>query len=204
MRFLPSDGKPSEVLNGSSASASSCSRSLLTPCRESPSAFGGASDRRPELAGQNYRIDDELVHASQPGGPRVIVTLRAGRELPPSSRNAPRGAAASSTSSAAGVMDLPSSVLRKLAGAPGHLPACTTTARFKTHNYRTSVTVGARTVQDMLGLTGAGVGIAVIDSGITTWHDDLIELRAAKLLSVRQPARRQVRRTSSTAASQPY
>jgi serine protease AprX len=41
------------------------------------------------------------------------------------------------------------------------------------HNYRTSITVGARVVQDFMGLTGAGVGIAVIDSGITAWHDDL-------------------------------
>jgi len=41
------------------------------------------------------------------------------------------------------------------------------------HNYRTSVTVGARVVQDMLGFTGQGVGVAIIDSGIATWHDDL-------------------------------
>src|SRR4029077_9638912 len=41
------------------------------------------------------------------------------------------------------------------------------------HNYRTSITVGARVVQDFMGLTGAGVGIAIIDSGVTAWHDDL-------------------------------
>ena len=35
------------------------------------------------------------------------------------------------------------------------------------------MTVGARTVQETLGYTGAGIGVAVIDSGITTWHDDL-------------------------------
>jgi serine protease AprX len=40
-------------------------------------------------------------------------------------------------------------------------------------NYRTAVTVGARVVNEMLGLTGKGVGVAVIDSGITTFHDDL-------------------------------
>src|SRR5260370_1074110 len=43
----------------------------------------------------------------------------------------------------------------------------------KTHNYRTAVTVGARVVQEILGYTGAGIGVAVIDSGISTWHDDL-------------------------------
>src|SRR5581483_854031 len=35
------------------------------------------------------------------------------------------------------------------------------------------ITIGSRTVHDTLGYTGAGVGIAVIDSGIATWHDDL-------------------------------
>src|SRR5207302_1352885 len=36
-----------------------------------------------------------------------------------------------------------------------------------------SLTVGTRAVRQMLGLTGAGIGVAVIDSGIATWHDDL-------------------------------
>jgi serine protease AprX len=38
---------------------------------------------------------------------------------------------------------------------------------------RVAVTVGARLVQESLGYTGAGIGVAVIDSGVTTWHDDL-------------------------------
>ncbi len=40
-------------------------------------------------------------------------------------------------------------------------------------NGRTSVTVGARAVHYLMGYTGAGVGVAVIDSGVTSWHDDL-------------------------------
>ena len=28
-------------------------------------------------------------------------------------------------------------------------------------------------MQQLLGYDGAGVGVAVIDSGITSWHDDL-------------------------------
>src|SRR5262249_21563604 len=39
-------------------------------------------------------------------------------------------------------------------------------------NYRTGLTIGSRAVQRALGLTGAGVGVAVIDSGLATWHDD--------------------------------
>ena len=43
------------------------------------------------------------------------------------------------------------------------------------HGYvgRTAVTVGARAVPELLGFNGAGIGVAVIDSGITAWHDDL-------------------------------
>ena len=33
--------------------------------------------------------------------------------------------------------------------------------------------MGARAVQELMGYTGAGIGVAVIDSGITGWHDDL-------------------------------
>jgi serine protease AprX len=39
---------------------------------------------------------------------------------------------------------------------------------------RTAVMVGARAVQTALGYDGTGVGVAIIDSGITAWHDDLI------------------------------
>jgi len=38
---------------------------------------------------------------------------------------------------------------------------------------RTSATVGAKNVQAQYGYSGYGVGVAVIDSGITSWHDDL-------------------------------
>jgi serine protease AprX len=38
---------------------------------------------------------------------------------------------------------------------------------------RTAATIGAKNVHAQYGYTGAGVGVAVIDSGITPWHDDL-------------------------------
>jgi len=38
---------------------------------------------------------------------------------------------------------------------------------------RTTATVGAKNVHAQYGYSGAGVGVAVIDSGITPWHDDL-------------------------------
>ena len=70
------------------------------------------------------------------------------------------------------VLDLPNGILKQLVRLP---------EVFRVHynrptsgfNYRTSVTVGASTVRATMGLDGAGIGVAVIDSGITPWHDDL-------------------------------
>jgi serine protease AprX len=47
---------------------------------------------------------------------------------------------------------------------------------------RAAVTIGARAVQHQLGYSGAGVGVAVIDSGITAWHDDLTNSDASALV----------------------
>lgn len=41
------------------------------------------------------------------------------------------------------------------------------------HLNRAAVAVGARAVRQQYGYDGAGVGVAVIDSGITTQHDDM-------------------------------
>lgn len=38
---------------------------------------------------------------------------------------------------------------------------------------RTAATIGAKWVRESLGFDGAGVGVATIDSGVTSWHDDL-------------------------------
>ena len=40
---------------------------------------------------------------------------------------------------------------------------------------RTSATVGATALRQQSGYDGAGVGVAIIDSGITPWHDDLTD-----------------------------
>ena len=39
--------------------------------------------------------------------------------------------------------------------------------------FRTGAATGATVARDEFGLTGAGVGVVVIDSGVTSWHDDL-------------------------------
>jgi serine protease AprX len=38
---------------------------------------------------------------------------------------------------------------------------------------RTAATIGVAAVRQELGYDGSGVGVAVIDSGVTPWHDDL-------------------------------
>jgi serine protease AprX len=70
------------------------------------------------------------------------------------------------------VLELPNGQLKKLASHP---------AVQSIHHDRPVVgamtrvaqSSGARSVQYFLGYTGKGVGVAVIDSGVTAWHDDL-------------------------------
>ena len=70
------------------------------------------------------------------------------------------------------VLDVPNRIIRQLEANPTILRVHSNRS-VKSENYRTSFTVGSRALQRGLGLTGAGVGVAVIDSGIATWHDDL-------------------------------
>jgi serine protease AprX len=40
-------------------------------------------------------------------------------------------------------------------------------------NERTGATIGAASARQQYGYDGSGVGVAIIDSGVTSWHDDL-------------------------------
>ncbi len=70
------------------------------------------------------------------------------------------------------VVQLPKGQLKKLADYPGVDRIVYDRPTVGEMN-RVAVTVGARAVQQTYGYRGAGIGIAVIDSGVTTWHDDL-------------------------------
>ena len=59
---------------------------------------------------------------------------------------------------------------------------------------RTGATIGAAALRQELGYDGAGVGVAIIDSGITAWHDDL---GGAGGGAARRPLRRSRQRPSS-------
>lgn len=70
------------------------------------------------------------------------------------------------------VVEIPNALLRKLADSPA-VESIHWDRPTQGHMNRAAVAIGARSVQDDLGLDGAGVGVAIIDSGITSWHDDL-------------------------------
>ena len=70
------------------------------------------------------------------------------------------------------VVQLPKGQLKKLADYPG-VDRIVYDRPTAGEMNRVAVTVGARAVQQTYGYRGAGIGVAVIDSGITTWHDDL-------------------------------
>src|SRR2546430_2224373 len=129
----------------------------------------------PGAFAKNYKLDDLLTERTKHGNSRqttrVIVTLVPGATLPAEFR---RYALNSRLDLINGeVLDLPNGVLTQMAAHPSvfrlHYDR-----PIKTHNYRTAMTVGARNAYMNYGYTGAGVGVAVIDSGITSWHDDLI------------------------------
>jgi hypothetical protein len=122
---------------------------------------------------KTYKLDGEVTRRAA-GNPlhtsRVIVELVPGAVIPPQFKAFVRGDKIDILNGQ--VLELPNAVLAQLAAHPAVFRVHEDRDTF-THNYRTGVTVGATTVIQTMGLTGRGVGVAVIDSGITTYHDDL-------------------------------
>ena len=123
---------------------------------------------------RQYKLDDELAARSNrtSGKTRVIVTLQPGAVLPPEFAQFTHSRRIGILN--AHVVELPNRLLKLLAAHPSifriHYDRPTSGA-----DYRTSVTIGARQVQSLLGYSGAGIGVAVVDSGIA-FHDDLMQL----------------------------
>ena len=120
------------------------------------------------------RLDDELAFRSAHNdasskNTRAIVMLRRGAELP-----AEFGEYAIRPLEIIDgyVVNVPNAVLARLAAHPSILSIHFDRPATK-FDYRTSITVGSLAVNQSAGVTGAGIGVAVIDSGITAWHDDL-------------------------------
>jgi serine protease AprX len=142
------------------------------PSRKLPGAQSRQWDRR---ASDHPKLDRKLNDRADGGGSgtsRVIITLKPGQDAGNDilRLGGKRGRKLDIVSGE--VVELPNYVLRRLADNPAiqdiHWDRPTAGAM----NYA-AVTVGARAVQENLGFDGAGVGVAVIDSGVTSWHDDL-------------------------------
>ena len=122
----------------------------------------------------NYKVDGELSKRVARGSTThissVIVELVPGATVPPEFKRFMRAVSLDIIHSV--ILDLPDSLIARLAAHP-NVFRLHDNRPLQTHNYRTAVTVGARIVQQYMGYTGAGVGIAVIDTGVTSWHDDL-------------------------------
>jgi subtilisin family serine protease len=70
------------------------------------------------------------------------------------------------------VADVPDAALDALSRLPG-VDGISLDRRVEGTLERTGATIGATYVRETLGLDGTGVGVAIIDSGVANWHDDL-------------------------------
>jgi serine protease AprX len=70
------------------------------------------------------------------------------------------------------VVDLPNAALAVIAEDP-RVKRISLDRPIVAARDRTGITIGAAAIRDTLGFDGNGVGVAVIDSGVTSWHDDL-------------------------------
>ena len=130
---------------------------------------GGPSSRV-----KQYRLDTELTRRMNDTNPRaitrVILTLNPGATLPSNFKQYSRKLNLDLINSV--VLDLPNTMLKTVASHPDVFQLHYDRP-IRAHNFRTAVTVGAQVVRETLGYSGAGIGVAIIDSGISTWHDDL-------------------------------
>ena len=143
-------------------------------------AFVSGAFAAPNSQARRGKLDHELSTraATLPGGTsKVIVTLQPGATLPAELKLLATRSHRHLNVINAQVLTVPNSALKALAEHPAVAQVDLDRPIGKA-NYRTSLTTGARAVQRGWGLTGAGVGVAVIDSGITSWHDDLTNYTA--------------------------
>lgn len=86
------------------------------------------------------------------------------------------------------VVQLPQGQLKKLAEYPG-VDRIVYDRPTAGEMNRVAVTVGARAVASTYGYRGAGIGVAVIDSGVTSWHRDLTYTGSSSLVQTRNGQR---------------
>src|SRR5712691_3489600 len=131
---------------------------------------------RPNAEARDHRkLDKELTyradHHSALAKSKVIVTLKSGAQLPTEFKKY------ANSYKRLGIINgqalsLPNGLIKRLSQHPDVFDIRYDRPLAQA-NYTTALTTGGLAVNRALGLTGAGVGIAIIDSGIAPWHDDL-------------------------------
>ncbi|MEQ1908059.1 MAG: S8 family peptidase [Vicinamibacterales bacterium] len=118
------------------------------------------------------KLDPELSRRSviRRGTSRVVVRLSPGATLPAGLRTYVRGTRLQLID--AYVLNLPDSMLSDLDDVPEIASAHQDRDAWAA-DYLSTKATGADVAQDVYDLTGRGIGVAVLDSGITSWHDDL-------------------------------
>jgi serine protease AprX len=135
----------------------------------------GATASAAAKPGDHPKLDRKLNDRAAKGGSgtsRVIVTLKPGFDASADYKKVGGKLGRRLNLINGQVVELTNSQLRKLADSPAVASIHWDRPTGGEMN-RAAVAVGARAVQEEMGYDGAGVGVAVIDSGITSWHDDL-------------------------------
>jgi serine protease AprX len=151
----------------------------------SPALAAKGNDR------DHRKLDRVLTsRAGKLGTSRVIITLKPGHDDNASKEVRKLGGRVRRRLAAINgqAIELPNFVIRKLAERSEVLSIHYDRPTSGEMN-RVAVTVGARAAQLEFGYTGAGIGVAVIDSGITGWHDDLTYQGSSSVVKVQNGQR---------------
>ena len=138
-----------------------------------------AATRRHRRGGQyqNFQKLDGVLRSRstrQTGTSRVILTIKPGHEANAEQEIRRLGGRFGRRLQLVDgmVVELPNRVIKQLSER-SEVIAIHYDRPTESHMNRAAVAVGARAAQALWGYDGAGVGVAVIDSGITHFHDDL-------------------------------
>ena len=121
------------------------------------------------------RLDSVLIDRAHAGGgtSKVIIQTSEGGSAEPAIADCLGAPGARFTTLSAQVAEVPDSCLERLALHPAVRSISVDRDVTGSLQRTTRAAVGAAWVAEHLGFDGAGVGVAIIDSGVAAWHDEL-------------------------------